>query len=208
MHFLVYRQGEMGELRHSLAAVKYVQTKPVQMLPYSGRETIMRMLLVAVIVFAIQPVSPGEDKETKWQKAGPKGGKISAEFPGKPTEDESESLTKFELNLPNGKGSFLLLIGMLPFKLDLDNKEIVTKHLNAGRDGGVKAVKGKLVSEKDVKLGKYPGRMIVVESGANRFQVRFYVTETKLIQVIVAGPKEFVEGADAKKFLDSLKIDE
>lgn len=168
----------------------------------------MRTLLVAVVVLATQPLLLSEDKETKWQAAGPKGGKISAQFPGKPAEDKSDSLTKFELNLPNDKGSYLLLIGMLPFKLDLDNKEIVTKHLNAGRDGGVKAVKGKLVSEKDVKLGKYPGRMIVVESDKNWFQVRFYVTETKLIQVIVTGPKEFVEGADAKKFMDSLKIDE
>ena len=40
------------------------------------------------------------------------------------------------------------------------------------------------------------------------YRSRLYLTEKSFVQIVVGGSKEFVDSAEAKKFLDSLKIEE
>ena len=63
-------------------------------------------------------------------------------------------------------------------------------------------MKGTLENEKDVKLGKYPGRQFDIKSKLGTYRTRIYLSGDHLYQVTLLGPKEFVDSADAKKFLD------
>ena len=81
---------------------------------------------------------------------------------------------------------------------------------DSSRDGAVANMEGKLVSEKNVKLGKHPGReiRINVAEGKRLFRVRVYLVEQRLYQVVVFGTPETATSKDADKFLDSFKLTE
>ena len=56
---------------------------------------------------------------------------------------------------------------------------------------------------------KYPSRILELEvPKVGPYRTRFVVTPTHFYQITFAGPKEFVESADAKKFFESFKVKE
>jgi len=168
----------------------------------------MRALTIGVVLLLAASVYADDKEKTEWQKVAPKGSGVEVQFPGKATGKETKAGTQYVLETMGGKGAYLLMTSPLPAKIDITNKDNVKKILDGGRDGGVKALKGKLVTDKDIKIGKFPGRAIDVDTDLGLDRSRVYLTETQMIQVIVFGPKKFSEGDDAKKFLDSLKISE
>ena len=69
------------------------------------------------------------------------------------------------------------------------------------------SVNGKIVVERDVKLGDYPGRYTEADHPAmGKYHAYHYASSTRHYHVSVAGPKDFVESEDAKRFLGSFKI--
>jgi hypothetical protein len=176
----------------------------------------MRALTIGVVLLAATGSFADEkddkkdkDKDkTEWHKASPKGSKIEIQFPGKVKEEVGKSGSQFVLETMGGKAAYMLMTSPLPKKIDVTNKDDVKMILDGGRDGTVKGLKGKLLSDKDIKIGKYPGRAVDVDTTLGLYRARIYLTDSKMIQVIALGPKEFAEGADVKKFMDSLKVDE
>jgi len=176
----------------------------------------MRVLMIGLALLAATALYADDEKDKKdkgksdWQKVSPKGSKIETMFPGKPKLDETKNRTEYLLETMDKKAAYMLMITPLGEKVDLDKEELVTKMLDKGRDGAVTELKGKLKADKAVKVGKFPGRAIDVEAAPELglYRSRFYLTPTHMVQVAVFGPKEFAEGKDATKFLDSLKIGE
>jgi hypothetical protein len=79
---------------------------------------------------------------------------------------------------------------------------------NSSRDGAVANLKGKLVSEKDIKLGKYPGREVRIDvaGGKQLFRARIYLVEQRLYQVVVLGTPEIATSKETDKFMDSFHL--
>jgi hypothetical protein len=70
-------------------------------------------------------------------------------------------------------------------------------------------VQTRLVTSSNITLaGKHPGRDVVGQLSDNRGMVRskIYLSGKRHYQVLVMGPKSFVESAEATKFLDSLAL--
>jgi hypothetical protein len=168
--------------------------------------TIGVALLTATALFA-DDKDKDKDK-AEWQKVTAKGTKIEVQFPGKPKEEERKAEVEYGLSVNEGKASLTFVVSDLPKKFDLDSKAAVKATLEALRDGTVKGLSGKLAADKEVKLGKYPGRAFDVDTDVGKYRARVYLTPTKTVFVFVLGPKEYVEGEEVKKFLDSLKIGE
>ncbi len=84
----------------------------------------------------------------------------------------------------------------------------IKKRLNHARDGAVKRVKGKLLSESDVKLdAKYPGKMLnIVLPDERLIRARIYAVDRRLLETIVIGPERLARGKVADHFLNSLKL--
>ncbi len=80
--------------------------------------------------------------------------------------------------------------------------------LDSSRDGAVGNLKGELDSEKDIKLGDYPGRevRIAVDEGKKLFRARVYLVDQRLYQVVVFGTKDAATSKEADKFLDSFQL--
>jgi hypothetical protein len=171
----------------------------------------MRPLTIGIFVLLLAatglPAQKEKDKDKDtWQKFTPKDTKIEVRFPGTPKEIKSPSGPQYLVEASGGKAGYMLAYTDLPQKIDVTDKDEVKRRLDGGRDGSVKALKGKLLADKDVKVGKYPGRAYDIEMPLGVYKARIYLTPNRLVQVIAIGPKDFTDGEDAKKFLDSLKI--
>jgi hypothetical protein len=142
-------------------------------------------------------------------KISPEGGNCEILFPAKPKEIASPGGAQFVLEREGGKAALMLQYNALPKEIDIGNADTVKAVLDGSREGMKKALKGgKFVLDKDVKVdGKYPAREIDMEvPGLGIYRVRLILTGPKLYQVTVAGSKEYVNGAEAKKFRGSFKL--
>jgi hypothetical protein len=79
--------------------------------------------------------------------------------------------------------------------------------LNGARDGAVKAVRGRLRSEKRLTLNGFPGRELEIEVGGKGAAVtRLYAVDSRMFILTVGGPDVKPDDPDVKRFLDSFQL--
>ena len=168
----------------------------------------MRLLSFCVALLLLPAAFADDKPAAAGKKITTKDGKVSATFPAQPTEKKGLNMVVFLHEGKDGKTALVLNQGVLPKEVDLTDKDLVKKVLDGGREAGIRAIKGKLLTNKDLKLGKYPGQTFDAEVSIGIYRARVYLTGKHMIQVVAVGSKEYVDGAEAKKFLDSLKLEE
>jgi hypothetical protein len=159
-----------------------------------------------MVVCVIGLAGRAEDK-TEWQTHKSDKGNYSIEFPGKPTPVEKSSTSQAVLEVMDGKAVYISAYTSFPNKVDLKGP-LPKQVLDQSMDRMKESLKGKVLTSKDVTVDKkYPARDVDLDApGIGVYRVRIIITEERMYQTVVLGPKEFVEGADAKKFLGSFKI--
>lgn len=86
------------------------------------------------------------------------------------------------------------------------------KILDGGRNGAVRKVKGKLVSEKKIKLAGFPGRDIRVEAPAPRIGgkmvifARIFMVQNRMFMFQSLSMSQQATNPNMQKFLDSIKV--
>jgi hypothetical protein len=87
------------------------------------------------------------------------------------------------------------------------NDATIQTALENGRKAAEKSLNGKLLSEKKVTLGKYPGLEFQIESAKlGIYRSRVYIADGRMYQVTVMGPKDFANSKTADEFLQSFKL--
>jgi hypothetical protein len=86
-----------------------------------------------------------------------------------------------------------------------DNQDAI---LDGVVKGSTEGVKGKLLTQSKITLGKkHPGRSMQTDvPNTGIYHARVYLVGDRLYQVIMLGPKELATSPDATKFLDSFKL--
>jgi hypothetical protein len=104
------------------------------------------------------------------------------------------------------RGAYGVIYSDLP-PLFLQQPDAARRLLDAGRDGAVSQVKGKLVSEDIIHIGLNPGRELKVDFAKGTIRTRIYLINTRLYQVIAVVPsgQEQKASEDTAKFLDSFR---
>ncbi len=166
----------------------------------------VRIPLFALILSA--GLLSADEKKADWVTYSSADHKCEVLFPSKPKEMGDKDSAQALLETMGGKAVYLLQINKFPAAIALDNEAIVGKIMDGGRDALVKTFKAKAPTEKALMIDKkYPARDIDLEvPGLGIYRVRFIVTPTHFYQVTMAGPKDFVDSAESKKFLDSFKV--
>jgi hypothetical protein len=173
----------------------------------------LRLLLPALIIPCM--LAAGKDKDKNgWKEFTNKDGGFAVSMPGTPVERKEEDLRTpsgpielhiFEVESKKDETAYLVIYCELPeaaFKNSTDEKR-----LDYARKRAVTASKGKLKSEKKIKVGDHAGRDLQFEvEGKGLVWQRLIVVKDKLYQLLVAGPKEKVLSKDADKFLQSFKL--
>jgi len=168
---------------------------------------------LVALVFPIAVVLACSSLTQKWETVSEDG--ITIEMPGKPNKQSQDIPTgnskatgqMFTLD----KGSEAYILAYHEFPSSVTNLNIDPKVLLKGAsDGAVNNIDGKVVSQRDITNGSYPGTEIV-GSGSKEgkdieFTIRLYWAKPRLVQTLYLAEKGKSNQTNATKFLDSLKI--
>jgi hypothetical protein len=168
----------------------------------------MRTMLVGVVLVVGAAGLAAQEKKYE------KDGKFTAKFPSGPLEFPRTAgglkMQIFYSAFENGKGGYMVAYGDLPPEtLRAPKPEQV---LESSEKGLVENFKAKVTKSSATTFGpkKYPAREIVAERSADgvEFHLRGTVVlvGTRLYQVYVFGPKDFITSKEADAFLASFTI--
>lgn len=166
---------------------------------------------VAWLVVVVRTFSVYADDPSDWKEFASKEGRFQVLMPGTPKESKHDTESDFGKSVLHmnamqaGKTMYAANYSDFPAEV----KKVPLKQVyDSSQDGAVANLKGKLVSEKDIKISDYPGREILIDfaGGKRLFRARVYLVRQRLYQVVVFGTKEAATSKEADKFLDSFKL--
>jgi hypothetical protein len=142
-------------------------------------------------------------------------------FPGKPTAttqmvSSAIGPLKLDINLyevPRGSqdDNFIYLLNETAYPDSLvssDKKEILDNFFSRAIDGAVSRVHGKLLTEKAIALGKYPGREIRInfQQGRAVIKMRMYLVKSILFMLETITDPKFDGNKSIDRFMDSFQL--
>jgi hypothetical protein len=143
-----------------------------------------------------------------------RAGGFTVLMPGKPKEKEQtvktpagKEIKRLSYLIDQKTSGYLVFVSDIP-GLDKADAKALDKALEDGRKRAEASTKGKLLSEKKVKLeDKHPGLEFQISRPKNGiYRSRIYIANGRLYQLVVFGPKEVATSELADKFLDSFKL--
>jgi hypothetical protein len=169
-----------------------------------------RYLGVAAMLIFFPAVGDAEE----WKTYSSKDGRFSVLMPGKPQEQTQNVKT------PDGKLALHLLVSAVALDRvvyvsysDYPAKSVESKQeafLDGTVKGNVNSLKGKLVTEKKIAVGKgkRPGRDVLIDLPDKKqmYRSRIVLSGNRLFQVVALGSEEFVKGKEVGEYLDSFKV--
>lgn len=171
-----------------------------------GKKLGLRSDLVSILFDA----RPAKVKATDWKVVTPAIGMFAVEMPGEPVLDESFTdangprITTRTYSVQVGADQ-VFLVQYADFREILHGGDS-TAFLEESRESAVRAMQGKLVSEKTVFLDRVPGREILVQGTGRAMRARMYLKDTYLYSLQIVSPKGRVTSADAERFFASFKF--
>ena len=166
----------------------------------------MRILRCLPPVLLVLIVLACGTKPLTWKTYHPTGTKAEIQFPGDVKEVAGKDNTHLTLETLRGRATYMLMYSPLPVKNNLE-PEVVKPILANVASLSAGGVNGKVISQRDTNLGKYPGRTFDLDvPKLGIYRARIFLTRTTMYQVVVLGPKDFVDGADAARFFESFKL--
>jgi hypothetical protein len=149
-----------------------------------------------------QAPPPAAPKVLTWRPFRSRAGRFSASFPGtvKSVTQAVNNINNYLVIVENYKKStFAVSYFDLPSNMQLSLDTSISSYA-AGR-------KGRVASQQRLVLDEFPGReaRITLPSGAIA-RIRVYQVGQRHYQLILEGPRDFVDGAEANQFFDSFKL--
>lgn len=163
----------------------------------------MRLVIATLVAF----VSVGFVRAAD-EKVEDGATKFEIVFPDKAKANPGKGQKQWILERDGGKAALLMQVNSFPSAIDTGNADLAKTIMDGGQGALVNAFKGaKLLSSKEIKFGKYPGRDVDVDApGLGIYRVKFVLTPNNFYQITALGPKDFVDGAEVKKFMESFKM--
>lgn len=164
-----------------------------------------------ILILLLNLTITSDDLPAGWTKVSLPTAGFKVDMPNperKFLEDKGPDDKPVFIRIHRGKeGKVSYLVTVSEFSLSYITQPAKTIFDNA-REGSLARSGGSLVSEKEIKLDKVPGREFVVKAkDAGFVRARVYVFNQRQYSVMVAGPKlEDLETAETKLFFDSFKL--
>jgi hypothetical protein len=176
------------------------------------KEVVMKWPIITLLS-TVLATSVRADDSPGWKEFASKEGQFKVLMPGTPKQKKLDTESDFGkgvlyMNVVES-GKTMYAANYCDFPPEI-KKAALKQVYDSSRDGAVANMDGKLVSEKEVKLGENAGREIRIDvaEGKRLFRVRVYLIDQRLYQVVVFGTPEATTSKEADKFLDSFKLGE
>lgn len=150
--------------------------------------------------------------KSDWKQIVSREGSFRIEFPAEPKEGKKDletaagKLTSHSYILEEGPISFF--VSWMEFPSPYVRQVGAVDILNGAKEAFFKRFKGKFDKERIIQLGAAPGRDVTFTTEDDvKFRLRLFLRGSRLVQTMVMSEPEYIESADANRFLDSLKWD-
>jgi hypothetical protein len=167
--------------------------------------------LTTVLLATVLPLAIGCSKP-EFKEFSPSGGGFKVLMPGTPKEERSSPggipMTTYTSDERNG--GYAIICGDLPIPDNESPAQIQTR-LDGSRDGGLKNMGGKFISESQIQLGgKYPGRDVRADVPSKQAYARLqiFLVHKRLYSILAMGTQSWVNSADTDKFFNSFALTE
>jgi len=164
---------------------------------------------IALSFVALGAVSGIADEPIQWKEFVSKEGRYKVLMPGTPPKVDSKGdagKNDFKMNtVPVGNAVYGA--GHLDFRAKVKYSS-AKQFYDEWLQSNVATVAGKVASDQEIKLGKYPGREVQIIHGEDGLimRTRLFLVGQRFYQLLVVGTKEEVTSKDADKFLDSFRL--
>ena len=176
------------------------------------RPTRSLFLVIALLVTAFTArsyVASAEGEKASMKPYKHKVGKLEILMPGTPKEESSVEptaagdITLWQASvILTSKAYFVSYSDMPKSTWKGDAK----KMLEGARDGAAGRVKGKIVADKEIKIGKWPGREFKVVVDKMELTQRVYLVEHRLYQVNMGCLAGNCTDGEVQDYLNSFKV--
>ena len=177
--------------------------------------TLVRNALVLMLIggFDFAGIASAAPQPANWQSYRSAGGGFAIELPGKPETIENsfgqqgQKMHGFAFSRDkSGDGKTGAMLAMASDLVGEHKKEEGDRHLDIIRDTAMKTMGAKLLGETRENVGAYPARRIEYEGNGYFGILRVVLTNRRMYQVNVMGPKGYAETPEARRFLNSFAL--
>ena len=124
--------------------------------------------------------------------------------------DSDFGQTYLYMYMLDNKDGFVYSASYVDYPLGVFQEKSVAQILDDARDGAVRNVRGKLLSESSISIKKHPGREIMVESATGKaiVKAKIFLINHRLYNLNATASKEMSSSNNFRRFLDSFEIRE
>ena len=148
-----------------------------------------------------------------WQDFSPPGGRFTVDVPRLPVAGQESVRTSggemtlhlFELDRAELRQKFSVQYADYPEAL-MRKLRSADKALSNASTVDVENIRGTLVSEKTLSLGRYPGRELQIENTDTAMKIRLYFVERRLYKITTVRPRQTGFSEDDDKFMTSFQL--
>ncbi len=155
--------------------------------------------------------APASSPSVRWQQFRSQSGRFVVSIPGTPKEEVDRAqkpgeFDSYSFMVDQGNSAYFVSYYDLPGQLAADKTQ---SFLNGVRDGAIKDGKAQILTDQDIRLGRYPGKSIkYMDQEGITYYCRMYVVNQRLYLTLVAiakGQDSYFSG-DAQRFLNSFRL--
>jgi hypothetical protein len=160
--------------------------------------------------------SSTQNNPTAWQEFSSDKGRFSVLMPGRPTAKTIsipvEGL-KIDMYMHSLMTTIRYSVSYYDLPVKVDDPDEIKKFLQNAKQGGISSIHGRLLEDREIKLGKYPGYYVaLVTPDDSVLRSKSFLVGQRFYQVTINTPREPVPGKSrifqdvAARFLDSFKL--
>jgi hypothetical protein len=157
-----------------------------------------------------------ENNSSAWREFSSDKGRFSVLMPGRPTTKRIsipvEGL-QIDMHMDSLKTTIRYSVSYYDLPVKVDDPDEIKKFLQNTKQGGISGVHGRLLEDREIKLGKYPGYYVaLVTPDDSVLRSKSFLVGQRFYQVTINTPREPVPGKSrifqdvAARFLDSFKL--
>lgn len=176
-------------------------------------------VLLAFVLFAdrmglsdLLPGAGGFAQTADWREVAVADAGFSIEMPGEPVKGTKSisvdkgggtiEMTYYSVRM-TGKKEYAIFYYDIPDHLNRSDSLALFKQAT---DTGLNQLKGRLVSEKPLVLGKWPGKEAHVENDQEAFRSLMFLVDGRFYHLIAYQEKDQAYSTDAERFMSSFKL--
>ena len=165
----------------------------------------MRRNPTALILTLLFAAASARAQQPEWYKVAPVGGGFSVMMPARPQEEvkTSDDLTLHLFTLTTPDDIYLVSYGDYAPDTKLEQDE----HLNATRDGFLRAFNATLLESKKIKVDDRPGIEFTAMTDRAAIKSRIFLFGNRIHQIAVAALNATTDTDDVKRFFSTFVLD-